>query len=128
VIGHATFCVVVVYNNVLARFRRMGNSQIEASMDLGANSFQTFRHIILPHLATALLAGGMLAFALSFDEVIVTTFTSGQQMTLPIWIFSQLTRPRDRPVTNVVALIVITITFIPIVLANRLTRDQEGLQ
>jgi putative spermidine/putrescine transport system permease protein len=127
VVGHATFCVVVVYNNVLARFRRMGPSQMEASLDLGANSFQTFRHIILPHLATALLAGGMLAFALSFDEVIVTTFTAGQQSTLPIWIFSQLTRPRDRPVTNVVALIVITITFIPILLANRLTRDQENL-
>jgi len=127
VIGHATFCVVVVYNNVLARFRRMGQSQTEASMDLGANSFQTFRHIILPHLATALLAGGMLAFALSFDEVIVTTFTAGQQSTLPIWIFSQLTRPRDRPVTNVVALFVILITFIPILLANRLTRDQENL-
>ncbi|HLE13261.1 MAG TPA: ABC transporter permease [Anaerolineales bacterium] len=127
VIGHATFCVVVVYNNVLARFRRMGRSQIEASMDLGADSFQTFRHILLPHLATALLAGGMLAFALSFDEVIVTTFTSGQQMTLPIWIFSQLTRPRDRPVTNVVALFVILVTFIPIVLASRLTRDQDQL-
>jgi putative spermidine/putrescine transport system permease protein len=127
VLGHATFCIVVVYNNVLARFRRMGYSQMEASLDLGANSFQTFRHIILPHLATALLAGGMLAFALSFDEVIVTTFTSGQQSTLPIWIFSQLTRPRDRPVTNVVALIVITLTFIPILLANRLTRDQENL-
>jgi putative spermidine/putrescine transport system permease protein len=125
VIGHATFCVVVVYNNVLARFRRMGSSQIEASMDLGANTFQTFRHIILPHLATALLAGGMLAFALSFDEVIVTTFTAGQQSTLPIWIFSQLTRPRDRPVTNVVALIVIALTFIPILLANRLTRARE---
>lgn len=127
VIGHATFCVVVVYNNVLARFRRMGQSQTEASMDLGANSFQTFRHIILPHLATALLAGGMLAFALSFDEVIVTTFTAGQQSTLPIWIFSQLTRPRDRPVTNVVALFVILITFVPILLANRLTREQEHL-
>jgi putative spermidine/putrescine transport system permease protein len=127
VIGHATFCVVVVYNNVLARFRRMGRSQTEASMDLGANSFQTFRHIILPHLATALLAGGMLAFALSFDEVIVTTFTAGQQSTLPIWIFSQLTRPRDRPVTNVVALIVIAVTFIPILLANRLTREQDNL-
>lgn len=125
VVGHATFCVVVVYNNVLARFRRMGSSQIEASMDLGANVFQTFRHIVLPHLATALLAGGMLAFALSFDEVIVTTFTSGQQSTLPIWIFTQLTRPRDRPVTNVVALFVIGITFIPILLANRLTMEQE---
>ena len=126
VIGHATFCVVVVYNNVLARFRRLGSSQLEASMDLGANSFQTFRHILLPNLATALLAGGMLAFALSCDEVIVTTFTSGQQSTLPIWIFSQLTRPRDRPVTNVVALFVIAITFIPILLAHRLTRDSGG--
>jgi putative spermidine/putrescine transport system permease protein len=124
VIGHATFCVVVVYNNVLARFRRMGRSQIEASMDLGANFLQTFWHIILPHLGTALLAGGMLAFALSFDEVIVTTFTAGQQSTLPIWIFSQLTRPRDRPVTNVVALLVIAITFLPILLANRLTSDR----
>jgi putative spermidine/putrescine transport system permease protein len=125
VVGHATFCVVVVYNNVLARFRRLGHSQFEASMDLGANVFQTFRYILLPHLGTALLAGGMLAFALSFDEVIVTTFTAGQQSTLPIWIFSQLTRPRDRPVTNVVALFVIAITFIPILLANRLTADRE---
>ena len=126
VIGHATFCVVVVYNNVLARFRRLGHSQIEASMDLGANAFQTFRHILLPSLATALLAGGMLAFALSFDEVIVTTFTAGQQSTLPIWIFSQLTRPRDRPVTNVVAVFVIVITFIPILLAYRLTQQDNS--
>lgn len=124
VVGHATFCVVVVYNNVLARFRRLGHSQIEASMDLGANAFQTFRYVLLPNLATALLAGGMLAFALSFDEVIVTTFTAGQQSTLPIWIFSQLTRPRDRPVTNVVALFVIGITFIPILLANWFTQDK----
>jgi len=123
VIGHATFCVVVVYNNVLARFRRTGRSQIEASMDLGANGFQTLRHIVLPEIATALLAGGMLAFALSFDEVIVTTFTAGQQQTLPIWIFSQLTRPRQRPVTNVVAVFVIALTTIPILLAHRLTRD-----
>lgn len=123
VIGHATFCVVVVYNNVLARFRRTGRSQVEASMDLGANGFQTFRYIILPEIATALLAGGMLAFALSFDEVIVTTFTAGQQQTLPIWIFSQLTRPRQRPVTNVVAVFVIAVTSIPILLAYRLTRD-----
>ena len=126
VIGHATFCVVVVYNNALARFRRLGHSQIEASMDLGANAFQTFRHIILPNLATALLAGGMLAFALSFDEVIVTTFTAGQQTTLPIWIFSQLTRPRDRPVTNVVAILVIAITFIPILLAHRFTQQDNA--
>lgn len=123
VVGHATFCVVVVYNNVLARFRRSGRSQVEASMDLGANGFQTLRHIILPEIATALLAGGMLAFALSFDEVIVTTFTAGQQQTLPIWIFSQLTRPRQRPVTNVVAVFVIAITTIPILLAYYLTKD-----
>lgn len=121
VIGHATFCVVVVYNNVLARFRRTGRSQIEASMDLGANPFQTFRYVVLPAIATALLAGGMLAFALSFDEIIVTTFTAGQQETLPIWMFSQLTKPRQRPVTNVVAIFVVAITTIPILLANRLT-------
>ena len=98
-------------------------------MDLGANSFQTFRHVILPNMATALLAGGMLAFALSFDEVIVTTFTAGQQSTLPIWIFSQLVRPRDRPVTNVVATLVILITFVPIFLAQRLSArssDTDG--
>ncbi|HRV95299.1 MAG TPA: ABC transporter permease [Anaerolineae bacterium] len=121
-IGHATFCVVVVYNNVLARFRRTGGAQIEASMDLGADGFQTFRYIVLPNLATALLAGGMLAFALSFDEVIVTTFTAGQQSTLPIWIFSQLTRPRDRPVTNVVAFLVVSITAIPILYAHFLSQ------
>jgi putative spermidine/putrescine transport system permease protein len=121
VIGHATFCVVVVYNNVLARFKRSSPSLIEASMDLGANAFQTFRYVVFPNIATALLAGGMLAFALSFDEVIVTTFTAGQDTTLPIWIFGQLTRPRDRPVTNVVALFVILITFVPILLAQRLS-------
>ncbi len=121
VIGHATFCVVVVYNNVLARFKRTSASLVEASMDLGANAFQTFRHIVLPNIATALLAGGMLAFALSFDEIIVTTFTAGQQMTLPIWIFSQLTRPRDRPVTNVVAFFVILVTFLPIFFAQKIT-------
>ena len=121
VIGHATFCIVVVYNNVLARFRRTSGSLVEASMDLGANAFQTFRHVVLPNIATALLAGGMLAFALSFDEIIVTTFTAGQQMTLPIWIFSQLTRPRDRPVTNVVAMFVILITFLPIFFAQKIS-------
>src|SRR5215470_7558062 len=121
VLGHATFCIVVVYNNVVARLRRSAPSLIEASMDLGANSFQTFRHVVLPGLATALMAGGMLAFALSFDEVIVTTFTAGQQETLPIWMLSQLLRPRQRPVTNVVAVFVIAVTFIPILMAFWLT-------
>jgi putative spermidine/putrescine transport system permease protein len=127
VLGHATFCIVVVYNNVLARFRRTSGALIEASMDLGADGFQTFRHVVLPNIATALLAGGMLAFALSFDEVIVTTFTAGQQTTLPIWMLTELVRPRQRPVTNVVAVFVILITLVPILLAFYLTRDTHDV-
>jgi putative spermidine/putrescine transport system permease protein len=123
VIGHGTFCIVTVYNNVIARLRRTSNSIVEASMDLGATSWETFRYIVLPNIATALLAGGMLAFALSFDEIIVTTFTAGQQQTLPIWILNQLIRPRDRPVTNVAAIVVVLTTLIPIYLAYRLTQD-----
>jgi putative spermidine/putrescine transport system permease protein len=122
VLGHATFCVVVVYNNAVARFRRTSGSLIEASMDLGADGFQTFRHVILPNIGTALLAGGMLAFALSFDEVIVTTFTAGQQQTLPIWMLEELVRPRQRPVTNVVAMVVVIVTALPILAAYYLTR------
>ena len=94
-------------------------------MDLGADGFQTFRYVVLPGIATALLAGGMLAFALSFDEVVVTTFTAGQQQTLPIWMYSELIRPRQRPVTNVVAIIVMAVTFIPIIAAYYLTRDTD---
>lgn len=125
VAGHATFCVVVVYNNAVARFRRTSGSLIEASMDLGATYFQTFRLVILPNIATALLAGGMLAFALSFDEVIVTTFTSGQQQTLPIWMLEELVRPRQRPVTNVVAMVVVLVTALPILVAYYLTRGTD---
>lgn len=127
VLGHATFCVVVVYNNAVARFRRTSASLIEASMDLGADGFQTLRHVILPNIATALLAGGMLAFALSFDEVIVTTFTAGQQQTLPIWMLEELVRPRQRPVTNVVAMVVVLVTFLPILGAFYLTRDGDQI-
>jgi putative spermidine/putrescine transport system permease protein len=123
VLGHATFCIVVVYNNALARFRRTAGSLIEASMDLGADGFQTFRYVVLPNIATALLAGGMLSFALSFDEVIVTTFTAGQQSTLPIWMLTELIRPRQRPVTNVVAVFVVAVTFLPILAAYYLTRE-----
>lgn len=127
ILGHATFCVVVVYNNAVARFRRTSGSLIEASMDLGADGFQTFRFVILPNIATALLAGGMLAFALSFDEVIVTTFTAGQQSTLPIWMLEELIRPRQRPVTNVVAMVVVIVTFLPILAAYYLTRDTDQI-
>ncbi len=127
VLGHATFCIVVVYNNAIARFRRLSPSLMEASMDLGADGFQTFRYVVLPNIGTALLAGGMLAFALSFDEVIVTTFTAGQQSTLPIWMLSELVRPRQRPVTNVVAVFVIVVTFLPILAAYYLTREGEEI-
>ena len=109
VIGHATFCVVVVFNNAVARLRRLHPNLIEASMDLGADGFQTVRHVVLPQLGSALLAGALLAFALSFDEVIVTTFTAGQQTTLPIWMLQELIRPRQRPVTNVVAVVIIAL-------------------
>ena len=125
VVGHATFCVVVIYNNAVARLRRLQPNLIEASMDLGADGFQTLRHVVLPQLGSALLAGALLAFALSFDEVIVTTFTAGQQTTLPIWMLQELIRPRQRPVTNVVAVVIIALTFLPILLAYLLTRADE---
>ena len=125
VAGHATFCLVIVYNNVVARLRRIPPSWVEASMDLGADGWQTFRHVLLPQIASALLAGGMLAFALSFDEIIVTLFTAGHQQTLPIWFYSELFRPRERPITNVVAVVVILVTLVPILLAYYLTRPDE---
>lgn len=126
-ISHATFCVVMIYNNVLARFRRMPHSLVEASMDLGADGFTTFRFIILPQLATALLAGALLAFALSFDELIVTIFTAGHEVTLPIWLLNQLSRPRDAAITNVVAMMIMLITAIPIIAAYYLTRGTESI-
>src|SRR5262249_891377 len=125
VVGHATFCVVVVYNNALARLRRTGRSLVEASLDLGASGLETFRHVVLPQLAPALAAGAMLAFALSFAEIIVTTSRGGQRETLPVGIFSQLTKPRQRPVTNVVAVFVVFATAAPILLAHRLTRGDD---
>jgi putative spermidine/putrescine transport system permease protein len=120
VIGHATFCVVVVYNNAVARMRRTAGSLDEASVDLGADNWQTFRYVLFPQLRTALLAGALLAFALSFDEVVVTTFTSGAQETLPIWIVGAITRPADLPIVNVVALFVIVVSIIPVYFASRL--------
>jgi putative spermidine/putrescine transport system permease protein len=123
VIGHATFCIVTVYNNVLARLRRSQTSLTEASMDLGADGLQTFRFVTLPMIATALVAGGLLAFALSFDEIVVTTFTAGAQSTLPIWIFGNIRLGQQLPQVNVVVLFVIIVSVIPVTLAQRLTRD-----
>ena len=124
VVAHATFCIVVVYNNVVARLRRTSVSFEEASADLGADSWQTFRHVTLPTMRTALVAGGLLAFALSFDEIIVTTFTLGAgEETLPIWIYTNLFRPKELPIVNVVALLVILISIIPVYLAHRLSSE-----
>jgi putative spermidine/putrescine transport system permease protein len=127
VIGHGTFCIVVVYNNVIARLRRMQVSLEEASMDLGADGWQTFRFVLLPHLSTALVAGGLLAFALSFDEVIVTFFTSGSLNTLPIWILGNLRNVQRVPEVNVVAMLVILITVVPVYLAQRLMQASGGV-
>ena len=125
IVGHATFCIVVVYNNVIARLRRVSASFEEASADLGADSWQTFRFVTFPSLRTALVAGGLLAFALSFDEIIVTTFTIGAgEETLPIWIFRNLFRPNQLPIVNVVAVIVVAISIVPVYLAHRLTREE----
>ncbi|HEX8972447.1 ABC transporter permease [Oryzihumus sp.] len=121
IIGHATFCIVVVYNNVLARLRRTGTSLEEASADLGAGIFQTFRLVTLPVIRSALLAGGLLAFALSFDEIIVTTFTASPGVqTLPLWIFGNLFRPNQAPVVNVVAAVLIVASFVPVYLVQRI--------
>lgn len=125
IVGHATFCIVVVFNNVAARYRRLGSSLEEASMDLGANRFTTFRLVTFPLLRSALLAGGLLSFALSFDEIIVTTFTAGAgQNTLPIWIFQNLFRPNQAPIVNVVAAALILVSIIPIYLSQRLTQEK----
>jgi putative spermidine/putrescine transport system permease protein len=121
VLGHATFCIVVVYNNVIARLRRTSRSIEEASMDLGADTWQTFRYITFPVIRTAVLAGGLLAFALSFDEIVVTTFTAGTQETIPIWIFNHLRQANQRPIVNVVALVLILLSMVPVYLASRLT-------
>jgi putative spermidine/putrescine transport system permease protein len=128
VVGHATFCIVTVYNNVLARLRRTQSSLMEASMDLGADGWQTFRFVTLPMIATALVAGGLLAFALSFDEIVVTTFTAGAQSTLPIWIFGNIRLGQQLPQVNVVVLFVILLSVIPVTLAQRLTRDTGVLR
>jgi putative spermidine/putrescine transport system permease protein len=126
-VGHATFCIVVVFNNVIARLRRTSRSIEEASMDLGADAWQTFRHVTFPLVRTALLAGGFLAFALSFDEIVVTNFTAGTEQTLPIWIFSNLQRAPQRPIVNVVALLVIDLSILPVYLAQRLSSDTTGV-
>jgi putative spermidine/putrescine transport system permease protein len=120
VIGHGTFCIVVVFNNVLARLRRTPTSLVEASMDLGADGWQTFRYVTFPAIRTALVAGALLAFALSFDEIVVTNFTAGSTPTIPKFIYNNLRLPRNRPIVNVVALAVVVIMLIPVYIAQRM--------
>ena len=126
IVGHTTFCIVVVFNNVIARLRRTPTSFIEASMDLGADSWQTFRHVTFPVLRTALVAGGLLAFGLSFDEIVVTNFTAGSTLTLPLWIFNNIKLPNQQPVVNAVALVLMLLSIVPVYFAQRLTGGIES--
>lgn len=128
VIGHATFCVVIAYNNVIARLRRLPRSPEEASADLGADTASTFRRVTLPGMGTALLSGGLLAFALSFDEIIVTNFTAGAgTQTIPMWIYQAIQRPNELPVVNVVALVMILFSVVPVWLATRISSGEGAL-
>lgn len=128
VVGHATFCVVIVYNNVVARLRRLPRSPEEASADLGADAFTTFRRITLPAMRTALLSGALLAFALSFDEIIVTNFTAGPgTQTIPMWILAAIQRPTELPVVNVIALVLVVVSIVPVWLAQRISGDATGI-
>ena len=128
IVGHATFCIVIVYNNVIARLRRTQTSLTEASMDLGADGWQTFRFVTFPAISTALVSGALLAFALSFDEVIVTTFTAGAQNTLPIWIFGNIRIGQQLPEVNVIVFLILLVTIIPVTIAQRLTRESGILR
>jgi putative spermidine/putrescine transport system permease protein len=128
IVGHATFCVVIVYNNVIARLRRTSPSLVEASMDLGADGWQTFRFVTFPVLSTALISGALLAFALSFDEVIVTLFTAGAQNTLPIWILGKIRLGQQLPEVNAVVFVVVVLTIIPVVISQRLTQESGILR
>ena len=128
IVGHATFCVVVIYNNAIARLRRTSRSFEEASTDLGADTFTTFRRITWPAIRTALIAGALLAFALSFDEIIVTNFLAGPGVqTLPIWIFNNYQRPNQLPLVNVAAVLVLLLSIIPVYVASRLTEDPASV-
>jgi putative spermidine/putrescine transport system permease protein len=125
IVGHATFCIVVVYNNVIARLRRTPTSLVEASMDLGADGWQTFRYVTFPAIRTAIVAGALLAFALSFDEIVVTNFTAGSTLTIPKFIYFNMKLPRNRPIVNVVAVAVILIMFIPVYIAQRMAGGRD---
>jgi putative spermidine/putrescine transport system permease protein len=127
IIGHATFCIVVVYNNVVARLRRTSGSLVEASMDLGADGVQTFRYITFPALRSAIIAAALLAFGLSFDEIIVTLYLAGTNSTLPLWIYDNIRLPINRPIVNVVAMVVLLVSIVPVYIATRLAGGDAGI-
>jgi putative spermidine/putrescine transport system permease protein len=127
IIGHATFCIVVVYNNVVARLRRTSGSLVEASMDLGADGVQTFRYVTFPALRSAIIAAALLAFGLSFDEIIVTLYLAGTNSTLPLWIYDNIRLPINRPIVNVVAMVVLLVSVVPVYIATRLAGGDAGI-
>lgn len=114
VIGHASFAILIVYNNALAHFRSSASTLIEASMDLGATGFQTFWHALLPNLLQALVAGALLAFVISFNEATLTAFTAGNMQTLPLWLLREMESSAPSQIANTVAMIVAIITLIPL--------------
>ena len=126
IVSHATFCIVMVFNNVFARLKRMNPSLQEASMDLGAGLWETFRLVTFPQFRSSFIAGALLAFALSFDEVYVTIFTAPPGVdTLPLWILKEMARPNQASVVNVVATVVILLSLIPVYISQRLARDDD---
>jgi putative spermidine/putrescine transport system permease protein len=127
IVGHTTFCIVVVFNNVIARLRRTSTSMTEASMDLGGDGWQTFRYVTFPAIKTALVAGALLAFGLSFDEIVVTNFTAGPKLTLPIWIFNNIRTPQQQPVVNAVALLLMVASIIPVYFAQRFAGGADAI-
>jgi putative spermidine/putrescine transport system permease protein len=127
IVGHATFCIVIAYNNAIARLRRLPRTSEDASSDLGADTWITFRRITLPGMRSALLSGALLAFALSFDEVIVTLFTAGAgTQTIPLWVLAAMQRPTELPVVNVVALVLILASVVPVYIATRISGETAG--
>ncbi|GAB6857447.1 ABC transporter permease [Microbacterium xylanilyticum] len=126
IVAHTTFCIVTVFNNAVARLRRMGTSLEEASADLGAGIWTTFRLVTFPQLRSALLTGGLLAFALSFDEIVVTTFTAGSGVrTLPMFIIDNVARPNQAPIVSVIAVVLVVVSIVPIALAQKLSGSEQ---
>jgi putative spermidine/putrescine transport system permease protein len=127
IVGHTTFCIVLVFNNVLARLRRLPPSFEEASRDLGASGVQTFRYVTLPSIRTALIAGALLSLALSFDEIAVTFFLAGADTTtLPLWILGAFRNSRSLPEVNAAATVILLVSLPLIAVAAYLMREEGG--